>query len=185
MSGYAGSGSGGGDDGRFGSLTPSRRAPPIPASNGPSSNNSQTSFPSNAQGGGSSYQSKSQESFVPPLASYASSSSSNPSMAPSMTRMNSNGSMPIGQGGGAGGGSYTGPLRPVGPGAVSNSSATPWSSGGSGGANNGGGGIIRKGYVSVKEDGIRSWIWSKRWLALREQTLTFHKNEVSEAMVTI
>lgn len=33
--------------------------------------------------------------------------------------------------------------------------------------------------MSVKEDGIRSWIWSKRWLALREQTLTFHKNEVS------
>jgi hypothetical protein len=40
---------------------------------------------------------------------------------------------------------------------------------------------VRKGYVSVKEDGIRSWIWSKRWLALREQTLTFHKNEVSNA----
>lgn len=39
--------------------------------------------------------------------------------------------------------------------------------------------MIRKGYVSVKEDGIRSWIWSKRWLALREQTLTFHKNETT------
>lgn len=38
--------------------------------------------------------------------------------------------------------------------------------------------VVRKGYVSVKEDGIRSWIWSKRWLVLRETTLLFHKNEV-------
>lgn len=37
--------------------------------------------------------------------------------------------------------------------------------------------LIRQGYVSVKEDGIRSWMWSKRWLTLRDQTLTFHKNE--------
>ncbi|GAA96299.1 uncharacterized protein L969DRAFT_626409 [Mixia osmundae IAM 14324] len=37
--------------------------------------------------------------------------------------------------------------------------------------------ILRRGFVSVKEEGIRSWIWSKRWLVLREQTLTFHKNE--------
>ena len=44
---------------------------------------------------------------------------------------------------------------------------------------------MRKGYVSVKEDGIRSWIWSKRWLALREQTLTFHKNEVSGARLAL
>lgn len=38
--------------------------------------------------------------------------------------------------------------------------------------------IVRKGYVSVKEDGLRSWIWSKRWLVLRESTLLFHKNDV-------
>jgi len=38
--------------------------------------------------------------------------------------------------------------------------------------------IVRRGYVSVKEDGLRSWIWSKRWLVLRETTLTMHKNEV-------
>lgn len=33
--------------------------------------------------------------------------------------------------------------------------------------------------MSVKEDGLRAWIWSKRWLILREQTLSFYKNEVS------
>ncbi|WFD00497.1 non-specific serine/threonine protein kinase [Malassezia yamatoensis] len=37
--------------------------------------------------------------------------------------------------------------------------------------------IARKGTVSVKEDGLRSWIWSKRWLVLRETTLLFYKNE--------
>ena len=40
-----------------------------------------------------------------------------------------------------------------------------------------GAGVVRKGYVSTKEDGIRSWIWSKRWLVLRETTLLFYKNE--------
>lgn len=38
--------------------------------------------------------------------------------------------------------------------------------------------IKKDGYVSVKEDGIRAWIWSKRYVILREQTLTFHRNEV-------
>ncbi|GAB5590514.1 Protein kinase [Umbelopsis nana] len=37
--------------------------------------------------------------------------------------------------------------------------------------------IKKDGYVSVKEDGIRAWIWSKRYVILREQTLTFHRNE--------
>ncbi|WFD03391.1 non-specific serine/threonine protein kinase [Malassezia obtusa] len=37
--------------------------------------------------------------------------------------------------------------------------------------------IVRRGYVSVKEDGLRSWIWSKRWLVLRDTTLLFYKNE--------
>ncbi|RKP08864.1 kinase-like domain-containing protein [Thamnocephalis sphaerospora] len=39
--------------------------------------------------------------------------------------------------------------------------------------------IVKKGNVSVKEDGLRAWIWSKRWLVLREQTLTFHRNETA------
>jgi len=37
--------------------------------------------------------------------------------------------------------------------------------------------IVKKGYASVKEDGLRSFLWSKRWLILREQTLSIHKNE--------
>lgn len=34
------------------------------------------------------------------------------------------------------------------------------------------------GYLQVKEDGLRAWIWSKRYVVLREQTITFHRNEV-------
>ncbi|CAG8454967.1 3090_t:CDS:10 [Ambispora leptoticha] len=37
--------------------------------------------------------------------------------------------------------------------------------------------VVKKGYISVKEDGFKAWIWSKRWMQLREQTLTFHRNE--------
>ncbi|KAJ3207868.1 Protein kinase [Entophlyctis luteolus] len=37
--------------------------------------------------------------------------------------------------------------------------------------------VVKRGFCSVKEDGLRSFIWSKRWLLLREQTLTFHRNE--------
>jgi len=88
---------------------------------------------------------------------------------------------------GAGGGSYMGPLRPAGPGALApgkESSSSSSFSNGTGlfppvGTGGGGSSIVRKGFVSVKEDGLRSWIWSKRWLALREQTLTFHKNETT------
>lgn len=74
---------------------------------------------------------------------------------------------------GAGGGSYNGTLRPI----VSPASGLfppPSAGGGAGGSS-----VIRRGYVNVKEDGLRSWIWAKKWLALRETTLTFHKNEVS------
>ncbi|GAA5858583.1 hypothetical protein JCM8547_001374 [Rhodosporidiobolus lusitaniae] len=39
--------------------------------------------------------------------------------------------------------------------------------------------IVRRGWVSVKEDGLRAWIWSKRWLILREQSLSLYKNEGS------
>ncbi|KAJ1992210.1 Protein kinase [Dimargaris cristalligena] len=37
--------------------------------------------------------------------------------------------------------------------------------------------VFKKGYLSIKEDGIRSWLWSKRWTLLREGTITFHRNE--------
>jgi hypothetical protein len=39
--------------------------------------------------------------------------------------------------------------------------------------------IIKEGYLSVKEDGLRAWIWSKRFCVLRDQALTFHRNEVT------
>lgn len=38
--------------------------------------------------------------------------------------------------------------------------------------------IVKRGWINVKEDGLRAWIWSKRWLVLREQTLSFYKNDV-------
>ncbi|CAO3702494.1 unnamed protein product [Rhizopus stolonifer] len=37
--------------------------------------------------------------------------------------------------------------------------------------------VIKEGYLSVKEDGLRAWIWSKRYCVLRDQALTFHRNE--------
>ncbi|KAI8882544.1 Pkinase-domain-containing protein [Backusella circina FSU 941] len=37
--------------------------------------------------------------------------------------------------------------------------------------------IKKDGYLQVKEDGLRAWIWSKRYIVLREQTITFHRNK--------
>ncbi|CEG77653.1 Putative STE/STE20/PAKA protein kinase [Rhizopus microsporus] len=37
--------------------------------------------------------------------------------------------------------------------------------------------IIKEGYISLKEEGLRAWIWSKRYCVLRDQSLTFHRNE--------
>ena len=42
--------------------------------------------------------------------------------------------------------------------------------------------IVRRGYVSVKEEGLKSWIWSKRWLVLRERALSMHKNDVRDLL---
>ncbi|KWU44276.1 Pkinase-domain-containing protein [Rhodotorula sp. JG-1b] len=39
--------------------------------------------------------------------------------------------------------------------------------------------IVRRGWVTVKEDGLRAWLWSKRWLVLREHTLSFYKSETT------
>lgn len=150
MSGFRSASNGAPDSqsGAFGSLTPSRPAPPVPAN-------------------------KHNDPFLPPLSQYNSASSS--------------------MGRGAGGGSYTGPLRPAGPGATASGAGGPASHLGSNagwqqagpGATTTGAALVRKGWVSVKEDGIRSWIWSKRWLALREQTLTFHKNETTYQAVAL
>jgi hypothetical protein len=37
--------------------------------------------------------------------------------------------------------------------------------------------VVKRGYLSVKDDGLRAFLWSRKWCLLREQTLTFHKNE--------
>ncbi|TFK92911.1 Pkinase-domain-containing protein [Polyporus arcularius HHB13444] len=39
--------------------------------------------------------------------------------------------------------------------------------------------IVRSGMVAIKEDGIVSWLWRPKWLVLKEQTLSIHKNETS------
>lgn len=38
--------------------------------------------------------------------------------------------------------------------------------------------IVRYGTVSVKEDGLVSWLWRPKYLVLKQQTLSIHKNEV-------
>ncbi|KAG9046241.1 Protein kinase [Tulasnella sp. UAMH 9824] len=37
--------------------------------------------------------------------------------------------------------------------------------------------VVRSGYASVKEDGFASLFWNRRWMVLKEEILTFHKNE--------
>ncbi|KAI0698270.1 kinase-like domain-containing protein [Cytidiella melzeri] len=37
--------------------------------------------------------------------------------------------------------------------------------------------VVRCGLVSVKEDGLVSWLWRMKWLVLKEQTLSLHKSE--------
>jgi len=38
--------------------------------------------------------------------------------------------------------------------------------------------VVRSGAVSIKDDGFASWLWRPKWLVLKEQTLSIHKNEV-------
>ncbi|OBZ81929.1 Serine/threonine-protein kinase SKM1 [Choanephora cucurbitarum] len=45
--------------------------------------------------------------------------------------------------------------------------------------------IKKDGYLQVKEDGLRAWIWSKRYVVLREQTITFHRNEQTGQCVAL
>ncbi|OBZ84957.1 Serine/threonine-protein kinase ste20, partial [Choanephora cucurbitarum] len=42
--------------------------------------------------------------------------------------------------------------------------------------------VIKEGYLSLKEDGLRAWIWSKRYCVLRDQSLTFHRNEAGQCI---
>ncbi|KAI8072940.1 kinase-like domain-containing protein [Gongronella butleri] len=37
--------------------------------------------------------------------------------------------------------------------------------------------VRKDGFVYVKEEGLRAWIWSKRYLVLRDQCLTIHRSE--------
>ncbi|CAO3627148.1 unnamed protein product [Cunninghamella blakesleeana] len=37
--------------------------------------------------------------------------------------------------------------------------------------------VKKDGFVHVKEEGLKAWIWSKRYLVLREQCLTIHRSE--------
>lgn len=47
-------------------------------------------------------------------------------------------------------------------------------------------GVLKHGYISVKEEGLKAWIWSKRYMTLRELTLSFHRNESTpQALVLI
>jgi len=42
--------------------------------------------------------------------------------------------------------------------------------------------VVRTGQASVKEEGLRSFMWSKRWLVLGGLDLQIFKNEVGSAM---
>ena len=38
--------------------------------------------------------------------------------------------------------------------------------------------IVRSGLVSMKEDSFANWLFQRKWLVLREQMLSIHKNKV-------
>ncbi|KAI8069203.1 kinase-like domain-containing protein [Gongronella butleri] len=46
-------------------------------------------------------------------------------------------------------------------------------------------GMIKTGFVVVKEDGLRAWIWSKRYLRLYDQGLEFHRNEGNNCVALV
>ncbi|TEB25397.1 Pkinase-domain-containing protein [Coprinellus micaceus] len=45
--------------------------------------------------------------------------------------------------------------------------------------------IIRNGTVSMKEDGFGNWLWQRKWLVLKEQTLSVHRSENAPSQNTI
>ncbi|ORZ41315.1 kinase-like domain-containing protein [Catenaria anguillulae PL171] len=46
--------------------------------------------------------------------------------------------------------------------------------------------IVKAGYLSVKDgDGFMSFMWAKRWVVLREQTLALHRSEGSSAVTLL
>ncbi|CCG82409.1 Protein kinase STE20p [Taphrina deformans PYCC 5710] len=42
--------------------------------------------------------------------------------------------------------------------------------------------VVKQGWASVKEDGIKSWIWTKKYMILKEGTLNLMKNESSASI---
>jgi hypothetical protein len=42
--------------------------------------------------------------------------------------------------------------------------------------------FVKAGYLSIREDSLTSLFWLKRWVVLRDRTLTFHKHEVTLLM---
>ncbi|KAF9913381.1 Protein kinase, partial [Lobosporangium transversale] len=48
-----------------------------------------------------------------------------------------------------------------------------------------GSGVLKHGYISVKEEGLKAFMWLKRYMTLRELTLSFHKNESTPHAVVL
>ncbi|KAF9436357.1 Protein kinase [Entomortierella beljakovae] len=46
-------------------------------------------------------------------------------------------------------------------------------------------GVLKHGYISVKEEGLKAFIWSKRYMTLRELTLSFHRSESTPQAVVL
>ncbi|KAI8100148.1 kinase-like domain-containing protein [Halteromyces radiatus] len=46
-------------------------------------------------------------------------------------------------------------------------------------------GMLKTGFVAVKEDGLRAWMWAKRFLRLHDQGLEFHRNEQGNNCVAL
>lgn len=162
----------------LGNLTPSRRAPPVPGSaGGPGSSSSPSSG-----GGNNSHSMYSSTSYAPSFHhnGLVGGSVGSNHITPLTLGSNGHAARAAGSFGGAGAGSSS--SSPMGPSSIpagktnalyntasrdSGSGMTP----------------LRQGMVTVNEEkGIRSFLWSKKWMVLKEQTLSFHKNEVSRAL---
>jgi len=37
----------------------------------------------------------------------------------------------------------------------------------------------------MKEDGFGNWLWQRKWLVLKEQSLAIHKSEVRPSLLTL
>ncbi|KAH7906421.1 Pkinase-domain-containing protein [Hygrophoropsis aurantiaca] len=45
--------------------------------------------------------------------------------------------------------------------------------------------VVRSGMVTVKQEGFTSWLWTPRWLVLKEQTLSIYKSESSTQQTVV